>query len=83
MDQFLAALKSQGLIVTREVPVKGPVEVVIVEQRHETQPGVFVETYIPVDDFKTLFPTPADLKKSDPKLGYGPFAASLQGQGLL
>ncbi len=83
MDQFLATLKARGRIVTREVPGKGLVEAVIIEERQEKQPGVFVETWVPVSDFKTMFASPASLAQQGPALGYGKLIEESQKEGWL
>ncbi len=81
MDKLITRLKDKARVQTREVAGKGPVEALIIEERKEVQPGLFVETWIPVDDFKTMFPTPAHLQNAAPALGYEKLKKELEQMG--
>jgi hypothetical protein len=78
MDELIEKLRAKG-----QVEKRGGVDCLILSPRQEVQPGVFVESYIPVEDFKTIFPTADSLKNAPPEQGYAPFAQKLQKEGML
>ncbi|MBI4331995.1 MAG: hypothetical protein HY673_12005 [Chloroflexi bacterium] len=78
MDNIIAKLRATGRTATRDNK-----EVVIITPLTQLDPRTTVESWIPVDDFRAMFPNPGALKSGAQGKGYGKIKEELEASGDL